>query len=61
MDTRDFQMLIRTNKEYNDKFNNDVYFNKIIMALLANKEYKGEITVEDMLDMLCKVVTIMGR
>jgi len=31
------------------------------MALLANKEYKGEITVEDMLDMLCKVVTIMGR
>lgn len=59
MDTLEFQRLIRANEEYSKRFYNNIYFNKAIMALLANKEYGGDISVKDVLDILCKMVDLL--
>lgn len=60
MQSSEFQDLIRNNEKYYEKFKNDPWFNKAIMALIANKKYDGEITVEDMLDMMCRLLEVMN-
>ena len=52
----EFEVLVRNNKDYNDSFNNNIWFNKAIMALLANKE---EINIKDTLDMIHRLAIVL--
>ena len=54
----ELEILVKKNKDYNDSFKNNPWFNKAIMALLTNKE---EVTIEDMLDMIHRLTTLMNN